>query len=29
MINKENVENIVPHDYKTRGSYSPAKRLQN
>jgi len=27
MINKENVENIVPHDYKTRGSYSPAKKI--
>ncbi|HSW78631.1 MAG TPA: RidA family protein [Candidatus Babeliales bacterium] len=26
-MNKDFIEDIVPHDYKTRGSYTPAKKL--
>ena len=26
-MNKSFIENIVPEDYKTRGSYSPAKKI--
>jgi 2-iminobutanoate/2-iminopropanoate deaminase len=27
MTNKDFIENIVPEDYATRGSYSPAKKI--
>jgi 2-iminobutanoate/2-iminopropanoate deaminase len=27
MSNKDFIENIAPEDYKTRGSYSPAKKI--
>ncbi|AKM82370.1 TPA: RidA family protein [Candidatus Berkelbacteria bacterium] len=27
MSNKDFIEDIVPEDYKTRGSYSPAKKI--